>query len=136
MMTAIMVDSNVLLDLMTEDMRWLSWSAEAVEKAADRFRLVINPIIYAEVSIRYSRIEDLEAALPRTLLDREAIPYEAAFLAGKCFLAYRQQGGTKQSPLPDFFIGAHAAVAGYRLLTRDAARYRSYFPRLSLIAPN
>jgi len=135
-MTAIMVDSNVLLDLMTEDTRWLSWSAEAVEKAADRFRLVINPIIYAEVSIRYSRIEDLEAALPRTLLDREAIPYEAAFLAGKCFLAYRQQGGTKQSPLPDFFIGAHAAVAGYRLLTRDAARYRSYFPRLSLIAPN
>ena len=135
-MTVIMIDSNVLLDLMTEDMRWLSWSAAAVEKAADRFRLVINPIIYAEVSIRYSRIEDLEAALPRTLLDREAIPYEAAFLAGKCFLAYRQQGGTKQSPLPDFFIGAHAAVAGYRLLTRDAARYRSYFPRLSLIAPN
>ena len=136
MMTAIMVDSNVLLDLMTEDTRWLSWSAEAVEKAADRFRLVINPIIYAEVSIRYSRIEDLEAALPKAMLDREAIPYEAAFLAGKCFLAYRQQGGTKQSPLPDFFIGAHAAVAGYRLLTRDAARYRSYFPRLSLIAPN
>ena len=136
MMTAIMVDSNVLLDLMTEDMRWLSWSAEAVEKAADRFRLVINPIIYAEVSIRYSRIEDLEAALPKALVDREAIPYEAAFLAGKCFLAYRQRGGTKRSPLPDCFIGAHAAVAGYRLLTRDAARYRSYFPRLSLIAPN
>jgi predicted nucleic acid-binding protein len=136
MMTAIMVDSNVLLDLMTEDARWLSWSAEAVEKAADRFRLVINPIIYAEVSIRYSRIEDLEAALPKAMLDREAIPYEAAFLAGKCFLAYRQRGGTKQSPLPDFLIGAHAAVAGYRLLTRDAARYRSYFPRLSLIAPD
>jgi len=136
MMTAVMVDSNVLLDLMTEDTRWLSWSAEAVEKAADRFRLVINPIIYAEVSIRYSRIEDLEAALPKANLDREAIPYEAAFLAGKCFLAYRQRGGRKRSPLPDFFIGAHAAVAGYRLLTRDAARYRSYFPRLSLIAPN
>ena len=136
MMTAIMVDSNVLLDLMTEDTRWLSWSAEAVEKAADRFRLVINPIIYAEVSIRYSRIEDLEAALPKAMLDREAIPYEAAFLAGKCFLVYRRQGGTKRSPLPDFFIGAHAAVAGYRLLTRDAARYRSYFPRLSLIAPD
>ena len=135
-MTAVMVDSNVLLDLMTEDRGWFSWSAKALEKAADRFRLVINPIIYAEVSIRYSRIEDLEAALPRTLLDREAIPYEAAFLAGKCFLAYRQRGGTKQSSLPDFFIGAHAAVAGYRLLTRDAARYRSYFPRLSLIAPD
>ena len=136
MMTAIMVDSNVLLDLMTEDTRWLSWSAEAVEKAADRFRLVINPIIYAEVSIRYSRIEDLEAALPKAMLDREAIPYEAAFLAGKCYLVYRQRGGTKRSPLRDFFIGAHAAVAGYRLLTRDAARYRSYFPRLSLIAPD
>ena len=136
MMTAIMVDSNVLLDLMTEDARWLSWSAEAVEKAADRFRLVINPIIYAEASIRFSRIEDLEAALPNAMLEREAIPYEAAFLAGKCFLAYRQRGGTKQSPLSDFFIGAHAAVAGYRLLTRDAARYRSYFPRLPLIAPD
>ena len=130
-----MVDSNVLLDLMTEDTRWFSWSAEAVEKAADRFRLVINPIIYAEVSIRYSRIEDLEAALPKAMLDREQIPYEAAFLAGKCFLVYRQRGGAKRSPLPDFFIGAHAAVAGYRLLTRDAARYRSYFPRLALIAP-
>ena len=136
MMTAVMVDSNVLLDLMTEDARWLSWSAEAVENAADRFRLVINPIIYAEVSIRYSRIEDLEAALPKAMLDREAVPYEAAFLAGKCFLVYRRRGGTKQSPLPDFFIGAHAAVAGYRLLTRDAARYRSCFPRLSLIAPD
>ena len=136
MMTAVMVDSNVLLDLMTEDARWLSWSAEAVEKAADRFRLVINPVIYAEVSIRYSRIEDLEAALPKAMLDREAIPYEAAFLAGKCFLVYRQRGGTKRSPLPDFFIRAHAAVAGYRPLTRDAARYRRYFPRLSLIAPN
>src|ERR1700680_3552288 len=122
MMTAIMVDSNVLLDLMTEDTRWLSWSAEAIEKAADRFRLVINPIIYAEVAIRYSRIENLEAALPKAMLDREAIPYEAAFLAGKCFLAYRQRGGTRRSPLPDFFIGAHAAVAGYRLLAGGGTR--------------
>jgi hypothetical protein len=136
MTTAILVDSNVLLDLMTEDTRWLSWSAEAVETAADRFRLVINPIIYAEVSIRYSHIEELEAALPKAIFDREAIPYEAAFLAGKSFLIYRQRGGTRRSPLPDFFIGAHAAVAGYRLLTRDPARYRSYFPKLPLIAPN
>ena len=136
MTIAILIDSNVLLDLMTEDARWFSWSANEVEKAADRFRLVINPVIYGEVSIRYSRIEDLEAALPRTMLDREAIPDEAAFLAGKCFLDYRQRRGTKRSPLPDFFIGAHAAVAGYRLLTRDAARYRSYFPRLPLIAPS
>src|SRR6266704_1029783 len=136
MITAIMVDSNVLLDLMTEDAGWFLWSAEAVEKAADRFRLVINPIIYAEVSIRYSRIEDLEAALPKAMFDREAIPYEAAFLAGKSFLAYRRRGGTKRSPLPDFFIGAHAAVAGYRLMTRDAARYLTYFPKLPLIAPD
>jgi hypothetical protein len=133
--TAVLVDSNVLLDVMTEDPRWLAWSAEAIERAADRFRLVINPVVYAEVSIRYSRIEDLEAALSRTMFDREAIPYEAAFLAGKSFLAYRRSGGAKRSPLPDFFIGAHAAVARYRLLTRDAARYRTYFPKLPLIAP-
>ncbi len=135
-MIAIMIDSNVLLDLMTEDPRWFSWSAEAVERVADRFRLVINPVIYAELSLRYSRIEDLDAALPKAMLEREAIPYEAAFLAGKSYLVYRQRGGTKRSPLPDFFIGAHAAIAGYRLLTRDAARYRSYFPRLPLIAPD
>jgi len=134
--TAILVDSNVLLDIMTEDSHWLAWSAAAIERAADSFRLVINPVIYAEVSVRYSRIEALDAALPKAMFDREAIPYEAAFLAGKCFLAYRRRGGMKRSPLPDFFIGAHAAVAGYRLLTRDAARYRSYFPKLSVIAPN
>src|ERR1700722_10155779 len=132
----VLIDSNVLLDVMTEDANWLAWSADAIERAADRHRLVINPVVYAEVSIRYSRIEELDAALPKTLLDREAIPYVAAFLAGKSFLAYRRRGGTKQSPLPDFFIGAHAAVAGYLLLTRDAARYRAYFPKLSLIVPS
>ena len=135
-MSAVLVDANVLLDVMTEDARWLAWSAPALERAADRYRLVINPVIYAEVSIRYSRIEDLDAALPKTMFDREAIPYEAAFLAGKSFVAYRRQGGSKRSPLPDFFIGAHAAVAGYRLMTRDAARYRTYYPKLALIAPN
>jgi predicted nucleic acid-binding protein len=91
--------------------------------------------LYAEISIRYSRIEELEAALPKTMFDREAIPYEAAFLAGKAFLAYRRRGGIKRSALPDFLIGSHAAVAGYRLMTRDAARYRTYFPKLPLIAP-
>jgi predicted nucleic acid-binding protein len=134
-MTAVLVDSNVLLDVMTEDSRWFAWSAAALENAAGSSRLILNPIVYAEVSIRYSRIEELDAALPRAMFDREAIPYEAAFLAGKAFLAYRQRGGTRRSPLPDFFIGAHAAIAGYRLMTRDAARYRNYFPRLSLIAP-
>ncbi|HEU0156582.1 MAG TPA: type II toxin-antitoxin system VapC family toxin [Stellaceae bacterium] len=135
-MTAVLVDSNVLLDLMTEDTRWFTWSARSVAGTADRYRLVINAMVYAEVSVRYSRIEDLDAALPKAMFDREAIPYEAAFLAGKCYLAYRNRGGTRRSPLPDFFIGAHAAVAGYRLLTRDPARYRTYFPRLGLIAPS
>jgi predicted nucleic acid-binding protein len=135
-MTSVLVDANVLLDVFTQDARWLAWSAEALERAADRYRLVINPVIYAEVSIRYSRIEALDAALPKASFDREAIPYEAAFLAGKAFLTYRRQGGTKRSPLPDFFIGAHAAVAGYLLMTRDAARYRSCFPKLPLITPH
>ncbi len=135
-MTAVLIDSNVLLDIMTEDPQWFGWSAAAVESAADRAPLIINALIYAEVSVRYSRIEDLEAALPKGMIEREAIPYEAGFLAGKAFLAYRQRGGTKRSPLPDFFIGAHAAIGGYRLLTRDAASYRTYFPRVALIAPD
>ena len=135
-MMAVLVDANVLLDIMTEDERWFAWSSEAVERAADRYRLAINPLICAEVSIRYSRIEDLDAALPKTMFDREGIPYEATFLAGKAFMIHRRRGGSKRSPPADFFIGAHAAVAGYRLLTRDAARYRTYFPKLSLIAPD
>src|ERR1700722_3037166 len=134
-MTAVLVDSNVLLDLMTEDSQWFSWSSTALASAVENFRLVINPIIYAEVSIRYSRIEDLDAALPKAMIEREPIPYEAAFLAGKAFSIYRQREGTRRSTLPDFFIGAHASIAGYRLLTRDTARYRTYFPRLTLIAP-
>lgn len=135
-MTAVLVDSNVLLDVMTGDPAWFSWSSAALERAADKPRMVINAIVYAEVSARYSRIEDLEAALPVAMIEREPIPYTAAFLAAKAFLAYRRRGGTKQSPLPDFFIGAHAAVAGYRLLTRDTARYRTYFPTLGLICPD
>jgi predicted nucleic acid-binding protein len=135
-MTAVLVDSNVLLDVMTEDASWLSWSVSAIERAADTSRLVINPVIYAEASVRFTKIEELDAALPSDLFEREPIPYEAAFLAGKAYLAYRRRGGTRRSPLPDFFIGAHAAVSSYRLLTRDSARYRAYFPRLSLIAPD
>jgi predicted nucleic acid-binding protein len=135
-MASLLVDSNVFLDLMTEDSSWFEWSSKAIEEAADNSRLVINPVINAEVSVRYSRIEDLNAALPTTLFEREAIPYEAAFLAGKAYLRYRKLGGTRRSPLPDFFIGAHAAVAGYRLLTRDPARYRNYYPTVPLIAPN
>jgi predicted nucleic acid-binding protein len=134
--SAVLVDSNVLLDIMTEDPQWFSWSAGALARAAETMRLVINPIIYAEVSIRYSRIEDLNDALPQTFVEREPLPYEAAFLAGKAFLIYRKHSGVRRSPLPDFFIGAHASVARYSLLTRDAGRYRSYFPKLPLIAPS
>ncbi|HTZ66396.1 MAG TPA: type II toxin-antitoxin system VapC family toxin [Roseiarcus sp.] len=135
-MSFVLVDSNVLLDLMTEDPSWFAWSSAAIEEAAESSRLVINPVVYAEASVRFSRIEELNAALPTALFEREPIPYEAAFLAGKAYLRYRRLGGTRRSPLPDFFIGAHAAVAGYRLLTRDAARYRGYYPTVSLIAPN
>ncbi len=133
-MTAVFVDSNVILDTLSDDPVWSTWSAQALSEFADRSRLVINAIVYAEVSVRYSRGEDLETALP-SVLNREAIPYRAAFLAGKVFHDYRRRGGAKRSPLPDFFIGAHAAVSGYSLLTRDPSRYRSYFPRLVLIAP-
>ena len=135
-MSAVLVDSNVLLDIMTEDPQWFSWSAGALARAAETMRLVINPIIYAEISIRYSRIEDLNDALPQTFVEREPLPYEAAFLAGKAFLIYRKHSGVRRSPLPDFFIGAHASIARYSLLTRDARRYRTYFPKLPLIAPS
>ena len=134
-MTAVLVDSNVILDVASDDPDWGAWSSETLAEVAERSVLVINPLVYAEVSICFDRIEDLEAALPHEAFRREALPYDAAFLAGKCFLAYRRRGGTRHSPLPDFYIGAHAAVAGYRLLTRDASCYRTYFPRLELIAP-
>jgi hypothetical protein len=119
-MTTVLVDSNVLLDVPS----WLSWSAEAIEQAADRYRLVINPVIYAEVSIRYSRIEELDAALPKTMFDREAIPYAAAFLVAKSFLAYRRRGGTKRSPLPHFFIGASPRPGAFgAAVLRNLGRY-------------
>src|SRR5580658_394877 len=102
-MTSTMVDSNVLLDVMTEDPAWCEWSSESLSRAAESSRLVINPVVFAEVSVRFSRIEQLDAVLPRDLYEREAIPFEAAFLAGKSFVSYRKRGGTKRSPLPDFF---------------------------------
>lgn len=132
---AILVDSNVLLDVFTEDARWFEWSASSLERAAQQSPLVINPVVYAEISVRFSRIEDLEEALPRQMVGRENIPYEAAFLAAKVHLGYRRRGGSRNTPLPDFFIGAHAAVAGHRILTRDKARYATYFPRVPLVAP-
>lgn len=130
-----LVDSNVLLDVITEDAGWFEWSSNALAHAADDGPLHINPIVYAEVSVRFSRIEELELALPPSDYVRLAMPWESAFLAGKAFLAYRRNRGTRSSTLPDFFIGAHAAVANLKLLTRDAARYRSYFPTLELLSP-
>lgn len=134
-MSSVLVDTNVLLDVLTEDPKWLDWSSTALERAADESGLVINPIVYAEVSIGFDRIEDVESALPHDVFVRSPLPWDAAFLAGKCFAAYKRRGGEKRSPLPDFYIGAHAAVAGLSLLTRDPARYRTYFPKLRLIAP-
>ncbi|RME33055.1 MAG: PIN domain-containing protein [Gammaproteobacteria bacterium] len=130
-----LVDSNVLLDILEDDPRWFDWSAQVLAAAADSGSLSINPVIYAEVSIGFQRIEELEAVLPPDRFQRRPLPWEAAFLAGKCFLRYRTGGGNRRSPLPDFFIGAHAAVENLCLITRDAARYRSYFPSLELIAP-
>jgi predicted nucleic acid-binding protein len=125
----------VILDVAYADPQWRAWSEAAIEQAAEETVLVINPIIYAEVSIGYARLEHVEAVLPVDRFRREALPYEAAFLAGKSFLTYRRRGGRRTSPLPDFYIGAHAAVRAYRLLTRDATRYRTYFPAVELIAP-
>jgi predicted nucleic acid-binding protein len=134
--TAVIVDSNVLIDVITDDPRWGDWSSRSLARAADEAVLVINALIYAEVSIGFGSIEMMEEALPRDLYRREHLPFEAAFLAGKVFRRYREAGGAKRSPLPDFYIGAHAAVAGHRLLTRDATRYRTYFPTLELLAPD
>jgi predicted nucleic acid-binding protein len=134
-MTPVLVDSNVLLDVAYGDPRWASWSSTALASVADEAVLVVNPLIYAEVSVRYGSIEAVESAMPTSLYRREDIPYEAAFLAGKAYVQYRERGGKRRSILPDFLIGAHAAIAGYRMLTRDPRRYRSYFPTLELISP-
>jgi predicted nucleic acid-binding protein len=132
---ATLVDTNVLLDVLTEDRVWLEWSAEALEAAAEAGPLWINPIIYAEVSVRFSRIEALEAALPSQHYRRAQLPWEAGFLAGKAFVQYRRNGGTNTSTLPDFYIGAHAAIAKVTLLTRDRGRYSTYFPTVHLVGP-
>jgi predicted nucleic acid-binding protein len=131
----VLVDSNAILDVVSSDPVWAAWSTSALAEAAEHATLTINPIVYAEVSITYSKIETLDAALPAHLYQREPLPWEAGFLAGKCFLRYRRLGGARTSPLPDFYIGAHAAVRNLALLTRDAARYRTYFPTLELLTP-
>ena len=125
-MPGVIVDSNILLDLFTEDPVWLPWSQEHLAEAFDTGQVLINPIVYAEISVAFDRVETLDRALPQQL-GREPLPWDAAFLAGRCFLEYRRRGGARRSPLPDFYIGAHAAVTGRALLTRDAG--------LTLITP-
>ena len=131
----VLVDSNIILDIVLEDKNWFKWSTQKLLELSDAAIFVINPIIYAEVSIGFKRIEELENALPDAFFQRESIPWEAGFLAGKCFLEYRRAGGVKRSTLPDFFIGAHAAVRNYELISRDVPRYRSYFPSVILHNP-
>jgi predicted nucleic acid-binding protein len=130
-----LVDSCVLLDVITGDERWADWSARQIAAAMDFGRVVINPLIYAEISVGYDTVEELDDLLPASDYEREPLPYSAGFAAGKAFVQYRRGGGEKRSPMPDFYIGAHAAVAGYQLLTRDVARYRTHFPSISIIAP-
>jgi predicted nucleic acid-binding protein len=131
----VLVDSNILLDVATNDPEWSEWSGTALAECAEQTTLAINPIVYAEVSVGYTTIEALDNALPRALYQREPLPWEAGFLAGKSFLMYRRRGGTRNTPLPDFYIGAHAAIGNFALLTRDATRYRTYFPRVELLFP-
>lgn len=133
--TVTLVDSNVLLDVATDDPVWAGWSAEALARALNRGSTCINPLVYAEISVRFDRVEELDSFLPETAFRREPLPYSAGFVAGKAFMAYRKRGGPRVSPLPDFYIGAHAAVSGYRLLTRDPKRYRTYFPTVALDSP-
>jgi predicted nucleic acid-binding protein len=131
-----LVDSNVWIDVFGTGGAWREWSERALARAFDDGQLCINPIIYAEVSVRSDTVEALEALLPTEKVHREPLPYSAAFLAGKAFTIYRRRGGNKRAPLPDFYIGAHAAVRGYRLLTRDTARYRTCFPKLDVVGPD
>jgi predicted nucleic acid-binding protein len=130
-----LIDSSVLLDVLTEDPEWLDWSGAALARAADSGRLLINPLVYAEVSVGFDRIEELDSALDPNTLVRRQLPWAAGFLAGKVFLQYRRAGGLRRSPLPDFYIAAHAAIEGLTLLTRDPQRVRTYFPRLRIVAP-
>ena len=129
-----LIDANVLIDIITEDAVWYGWSSDAMRSAARNSAVYINPLIYAEVSTQYSSIEKLDRVLPNSILRRAQLPYSAGFLAAKAFVAYRRGGGSLRSPMPDFYIGAHAVVQNLTLVTRDVRRYRKYFPSLRLIS--
>ena len=134
-MKGLLVDSNVILDLFLDDPQWADWSESVLAQYSIDATLYINPIVYTEISIGFERIENLELALQRGGFQMLEIPREALFLSGKVYLTYRKSRGTKSSPLPDFYIGAHAAVLGLGLITRDVGRYRTYFPTVKLICP-
>ncbi len=134
-MRGILVDSNIILDVFLDDPNWAEWSESKLEKFSSITKLFINPVIYSEVSVGFKRIEELESALTRSGFQMLEIPKEALFLAGKAFLKYRKNRGTKRSPLPDFYIGAQAAIFDMDLITRDVTRYRTYFPTVRLISP-
>lgn len=134
-MQAVLVDTNVILDIVTRDPAWWRWSLHQLERLSLQYRLWINVVVYSELAIAYDRIEKLDAMLEDAQLELTEIPREAGFLAGRVFLSHRRRAGAKTGVLPDFYIGAHAAVMNLPLLTRDSARYRTYFPRLTLIAP-
>ncbi|MBS1768324.1 MAG: type II toxin-antitoxin system VapC family toxin [Acidobacteria bacterium] len=131
----ILIDSNVLLDLYDVRSEWHQWSVETLAAAADTAPLIIDPIIYAEVSIKFKTPAEFDEAFPSEDFLRKDLPFAAAFIAGKAHMEYRRRGGVRAATLPDFFIGAHALVAGYRILTRDPRRFRRYFPTVEVIAP-
>lgn len=130
------LDTNVLLDILTADPKWASWSRQQFKAAQADGPVGINPILYAELAAHFSKVEDLEHFLRPTLFKRWPLPYEAGFRASRAFLEYRRAGGSKTAPLPDFYIGAHAEQAGFILVTRDVSRYRTYFPKVKLITPD
>jgi len=134
-MKGILVDSNIILDVFLDDPNWGEWSESKLEKFSAISKLFINPVVYSEVSIGFKRIEELESAMNHAGFQMLEIPKEALFLAGKAFLKYRKNRGTKRSPLPDFYIGAQAAIFEMNLITRDVSRYRTYFPTVKLICP-
>ena len=132
----ILVDTNVWLDVINSDPVWYEWSADQLDRVAHQSRAAINVVIFAELSVRYQRMEDFENAIATFSIERLALPFEAGFLAAKAFQQYRKHAGTRAGTLPDFFIGAHSAVSGLPLLTRDPQRYTKYFPKVKLITPD
>jgi hypothetical protein len=134
-MSQILFDTNVLLDIATADVTWLGWSEGQLRAAATQGPILINPIIYAELAPAFATQADLDRWLDPTIFQRLPLPYAAGWLAAQAFVKYRRAGGAKSSPLPDFYIGAHAEAEGLTLVTRDATRYRTYFPGVSLITP-